>query len=364
MKISVICLLELSSNTAFWSVKQMVSWILSGLQRRTLLNTPLWGTLPYMQFSSCYFFSILKGGYKIFPPFLAIGWKCWCMQSSEDQVETDQLKQGLWAKWDNDVLYFHNLFFLLFELCNGSWYRKWKVQNPPKIQREGFFSFTSCISGCITPIYLPSWLARFPYLAHDLTFHCISNLFQCLVTQLQLCSSVSHRSCFFPSKLIILKSSTAYLEGLLLLRIIYFIFLQGRFCPLLCNAKHVCTAAADTRLGPAWGKSRSLRKDQPVELAGFIGCTATPCSYSWTFCCTSSCCAGLHGPPPCPACAWTEVSASLSSILREGFLNPWASSFGPTMLSLCCLSWCYCSASVHSKLLKGLSWNKKYFCPC
>ena len=55
-----------------------------------------------------------------------------------------------------------------------------------------------------------------------------------------------------------------------------------------------------------------------------------------------------------PACARTGVSASLSPILREGFVSLQAVGFGPTMLSLYCSCWCYCSASVHSGLLKAL----------
>lgn len=65
-----------------------------------------------------------------------------------------------------------------------------------------------------------------------------------------------------------------------------------------------------------------------------------------------------------PACARTGVSASPSPVLREGCVSPRAGGFGPTMLSLYCSCWCYCSASVCSGLLKALCWNKEYFCPC
>lgn len=64
------------------------------------------------------------------------------------------------------------------------------------------------------------------------------------------------------------------------------------------------------------------------------------------------------------ACARVRTSASLSAIIREGFVSPWAGSFGSTMLSLCCLCWCYCFASVRSGLLTALGWKKEYFCPC
>lgn len=195
------------------------------------------------------------------------------MQNDEEQIKTDQYKQSLLAKGEvlGFVVFFITLF--IYPLWTVEWQiQKLKIQNPSRIQRQGYFSVTSGISDSVPPIYSSAWLAIFLYHAHSLAFHSISDLFllSCYsVTTMQLFKSLL---VFLPGKLIILK-----IFFLLTWRGFCcwglrrsFLFLQWEFCPRFCNAKCACTAAVDTQLGPDWSRGRSLCKEQRVELAGFI----------------------------------------------------------------------------------------------
>lgn len=146
------------------------------------------------------------------------------------------LKQGLLAR--HEILFiFITLFPFVSECSNGSWSRKWKIQKLSKIQKEGYFSFTSGISGSVLPIYSSAWLFGYLYHAHNLSFHSISDLF------LQSCYSVTTMQLFksyvmfFPGKLIILKIFYCLPGGVFLAEDFFFFFLQQRFCPLPCSAK-------------------------------------------------------------------------------------------------------------------------------
>lgn len=90
---------------------------------------------------------------------------------------------------------------------------------------------------------------------------------------------------FFPGKLISLKIFSCLPGGFfLLLRIIFFFFFSFSEGSVRSFTTHVCTAAADAQLGPAWSKSRTLRKDQAVELPGFISYIAISCKHLQLLC--------------------------------------------------------------------------------
>lgn len=197
MEISVICLLDLPSNTAFWSVKQMAFWILSSLQRRAVLNTSLQGIFQYMRFSSCYIFSILKGGCKILPPFLSIGWKSWCRKAAckTTRTRSRQINSNRAFEQNEKILFIFVTFFFLFELCNASWSRKWKINHPKFREKDIFLLLLASVAQFRQFIHLPGWLA-FCTMHTSFHFTPLVTYFCCLVTQLQLRSYLSHRWCF------------------------------------------------------------------------------------------------------------------------------------------------------------------------
>lgn len=164
------------------------------------------------------------------------------MQNGEEQIKTDQYKQSLLVKGE----FFFNITLYISPLWTQEWQiQKLKIQTPPRIQRQGYFSVTSSISNSVPHIYSSAWLAKFFYHAQSFAFHSISDLFllSCYsVTNMQLFKSLLM---FLPSKLIILK-----IFFLLTWRgfccwglCCGFLFLQWDLCPLFCNAKHVCPAA-------------------------------------------------------------------------------------------------------------------------
>lgn len=178
----------------------MVFWILSSLQKRALLNTSLWGIFLYMQFSSCYIFSILKGGCKIPPPFLCIGWKSWCRKAACKTMRTRSRQinsnRAFWR--DEEILFIFITFFFLLSLNSvtiadaGSE----RYKNHPKLrEKDIFLSLLASVAQFRKFIHLPGWLDF--YTMHTiLHFTPLVTYFCCLVTQLQLCSCLSHRSCF------------------------------------------------------------------------------------------------------------------------------------------------------------------------
>lgn len=100
--------------------------------------------------------------------------KSWCrkaackmMRSRSRQINTNR------AFGERRILGFFLIFITLFisPLWTWQWQiEKLKIQNLPRIQRQGYFSITSSISNSVPSIYSSAWLAKFLYHAQP----CIS----------------------------------------------------------------------------------------------------------------------------------------------------------------------------------------------
>lgn len=87
-------------------------------------------------------------------------------------------------------------------------------------EKDIFLPLLTSVAQFYQFIHLPGWL-DFHTMHTSLHFTPSVTYFCCLVTQLQLGTYLSHKSCLFPGKLII------YLEGFLLLRMAYFASSKG-----------------------------------------------------------------------------------------------------------------------------------------
>lgn len=177
----------------------MAFGILSHLQRQSFWMFLHEAYIHTCSFSYVTFSSVLKGDCKSPPPFLSIGWKIWCRKAAckMKRSRSRQINTVSFGERRNFLKIFVFITLFISPLWAWEWHlQKLKIQNLPRIQRQGYFSVTSNISNAVPPICSSAWLAKFLYHAHSLAFHPISDLFCCLLIQSQLCSYLSHCSCF------------------------------------------------------------------------------------------------------------------------------------------------------------------------
>lgn len=161
-----------------WSIliwKANGTWNTFTLAKTTLLNIPLWGIFPYMQFFSFYIFISPYGRLQYYSTIsiqmlekAGVGKQHakWWGADQDRSIQTEPFGE-------RRILGVFLIFITLFisPLWTWQWQiEKLKIQNLPRIQRQGYFSITSSISNSVPSIYSSAWLAKFLYHAQP----CIS----------------------------------------------------------------------------------------------------------------------------------------------------------------------------------------------